>query len=129
MVRLSKTATVNLLAVAVLFLAIITVGFVSCPVFAANPSSGALNGLNIILNSFGLPTMISSENGSFVHTVNAALLLIGAISILMLILGGIRYKNANGEASIITAAKNTILYSIIVIILAILAYVIINFIH
>ena len=67
------------------------------------------------------------DNGVFKTITNAALFLIGAISVLMLIYGGIRYTISGGDSSAVTAAKNTIMYAIIGIIVALLAYAIVNF--
>jgi len=68
-----------------------------------------------------------SSNGVFKKIVNAALFLIGAISVLMLIYGGIRYTISGGDSSSVTAAKNTIMYAVIGIVVALLAYAIVNF--
>ena len=66
--------------------------------------------------------------GSLFETVtNVLLFLIGAVSVIMLIIGGIRYTISGGDSSQITAAKNTILYAVIGIIVALLAYAIVNF--
>lgn len=61
------------------------------------------------------------------RVVNIILFLLGAIAVLMIILGGVRYVLSNGEASQVTAAKNTILYAVIGLVVAILAYAIVNF--
>jgi hypothetical protein len=45
----------------------------------------------------------------------------------MLIYGGIRYTISAGDSKAVTDAKNTILYAIIGIIVALLAYAIVNF--
>jgi multisubunit Na+/H+ antiporter MnhB subunit len=45
----------------------------------------------------------------------------------MLIIGGIRYTISQGDQSQVTSAKNTILYAIIGLIVAILAYALVNF--
>jgi hypothetical protein len=52
---------------------------------------------------------------------------IGAISVLMIIIGGIRYVTSNGDQNQITSAKNTILYAVIGLVVAILAYAIVSF--
>ncbi len=66
--------------------------------------------------------------GDAVETViNVLLFIIGAISVIMIILGGIRYVLSNGDSSQITAAKNTILYAVIGLIVAMLAYAIVGF--
>jgi len=67
-------------------------------------------------------------SGSLFKIVTDVLLfLIGAVSVIMLIIGGFRYVVSNGDSSQVTNAKNTILYSVIGIIVALLAYAIINF--
>jgi multisubunit Na+/H+ antiporter MnhB subunit len=55
------------------------------------------------------------------------LFIIGAVSVIMLILGGIRYTESQGVSSAITGAKNTIVYSIVGIVVAILAFAAVNF--
>ena len=58
--------------------------------------------------------------------VNILLFVLGAIAVIMIIIGGIRYTLSGGDSSAITAAKNTILYAIIGVVVAILAYAIVN---
>ncbi|MCA9334748.1 hypothetical protein KC953_01245 [Candidatus Saccharibacteria bacterium] len=60
--------------------------------------------------------------------VNILLFLLGAIAVIMIIIGGIRYATSNGEAQQIKSAKDTILYSVIGLVVAILSYAIVNFI-
>ena len=45
----------------------------------------------------------------------------------MLIIGGIRYVVSGGDSGAVTSAKNTILYAIVGIVVAILAYALVNF--
>jgi hypothetical protein len=68
-----------------------------------------------------------SNGGVFRTITNVALFLIGAISVIMLIYGGVRYTVSGGDSSQVTAAKNTILYAIVGIVVAILAYAVVNF--
>lgn len=58
---------------------------------------------------------------------NVLLFIIGAVSVIMLIMGGIRYTISQGDSTAVSNAKNTILYSVIGLVVAILAYAIINF--
>ena len=67
------------------------------------------------------------EQGLFRTITNILLFIIGAIAVIMLVIGGIRYTTSNGDSNQVTAAKNTILYAIIGIIVAILAYAVVNF--
>ena len=61
------------------------------------------------------------------NVVNVALFIIGAVSVVMIIYGGIRYTLSGGSATNVTAAKNTIMYAVIGLIVAALAYAIVNF--
>jgi hypothetical protein len=59
--------------------------------------------------------------------INILLYVLGATAVVMIVIGGIRYTTSNGESSAIASAKNTILYSVIGLIVAILSYTIVNF--
>lgn len=59
--------------------------------------------------------------------VNILLFIIGTVSVIMIILGGLRYVLSNGDSTQITNAKNTILYAVIGLVVALLAYAIVNF--
>ena len=63
----------------------------------------------------------------FKNVVNILLFIIGAVSVIMLIYGGIRYTTSGGNTNSVTAAKNTVIYSIVGLVISILAYAIVNF--
>ncbi|MFZ2545312.1 MAG: hypothetical protein WAW80_05015 [Candidatus Saccharimonadales bacterium] len=65
--------------------------------------------------------------GTFKTLTNVMLFLIGAISVIMLIVGGLRYVVSGGDSTQVTNAKNTILYAIVGIVVAILAYAAVSF--
>lgn len=67
------------------------------------------------------------DSGVFKTITNVLLFIIGAISVIMLIIGGIRYVVSGGDSTAVTSAKNTILYAIVGIVVAILAYALVNF--
>lgn len=64
---------------------------------------------------------------SIALVINVLLFLIGAVSVIMIIIGGIRYVLSNGDSTQITGAKNTIMYAVIGLVVALLAYAIVNF--
>jgi len=66
------------------------------------------------------------DGSIFTTVVNVLLFLIGAISVIMLIVGGIRYTISGGDSGAVTAAKNTIMYAIIGLIIAFLAFALVN---
>jgi hypothetical protein len=66
--------------------------------------------------------------GPLIQTViNILLYILGMVAVVMIVIGGIRYTTSNGDSSAIKSAKDTILYSVIGLIVAILSYTIVNF--
>jgi hypothetical protein len=65
--------------------------------------------------------------GLFSTIVNILLFIVGAVAVIMLVIGGLKYVTSNGDQSAITSAKQTILYAIIGIVVAFLAYAMVNF--
>jgi hypothetical protein len=61
------------------------------------------------------------------NIVSILLFAIGIVSVIMIIVGGLRYTTSNGDSARITAAKNTILYAVIGLVVALLAFGIVNF--
>jgi hypothetical protein len=67
------------------------------------------------------------EGGVFRQVTNILLFLVGIISVIMLIIGGIRYVVSGGDQNAVQGAKNTILYAIIGIVVAFLAFAAVRF--
>lgn len=65
--------------------------------------------------------------GIFTTITNVLLFVVGAISVIMVIIGGLRYILSGGNNANVTSAKNTVLYAIIGIVVALFAYAIVNF--
>lgn len=68
-----------------------------------------------------------SINNPIQSIIGLLLFAIGTISVVMIIVGGIRYVISNGEAAKIKTAKDTILYAVVGLVVSMLAYVIVNF--
>ena len=75
----------------------------------------------------GMPRELIGPNGVFTQITNTVLYIVGIISVIMLIYGGLRYVISGGDSKKVTDAKNTILYAIIGLIVSILAFAIVNF--
>ena len=75
----------------------------------------------------GMPTELIGDNGVFSRITNTVLLIVGLISVIMLVYGGLRYILSGGDSKKVTDAKNTVLYAIIGLIISLLAYSIVNF--
>lgn len=87
----------------------------------------ATNGPISGANCSGQKSTLFGEGGIFTIITNTLLFIIGAVSVLMIIYGGIRYTISGGDAAAVTAAKNTILYAVVGLVVAIMAYAIVNF--
>lgn len=108
-----------------LILAVFTLVVAAAPLvgaFDGSVQSGAdsARGTDQTANLFG-------STGIFRTITNVLLFVLGAISVIMIIIGGLRYVISGGNSTAVTAAKNTILYAIVGVIVALLAYAIINF--
>jgi len=114
----------------ILGLAVIATGMlalsplVSSPVAAIDTSSAVKSGVDA---AGGKAKKNNNLPGDIQRVVNVLLFVLGAVAVLMIIIGGIRYVLSNGEAAQVTAAKNTVLYSVIGLVVALLAYAIVNF--
>jgi len=73
------------------------------------------------------PLNLFGNSGVFSEISSVLLFIVGAIAVIMIVIGGLRYVISGGDASQVQAAKNTILYSLVGIIIAILAYAAVNF--
>ena len=61
------------------------------------------------------------------NVINVSLTVLGMISVLMIVIGGIRYTTSNGDSSALKGAKDTILYAVVGLVVAIMAYAIVHF--
>lgn len=59
--------------------------------------------------------------------VNWLLFAVGVVSVIMLIWGGIKYSTSAGDSNKVTSAKNTIMYALIGLAVAVLAFAIVKF--
>lgn len=73
------------------------------------------------------PTNLVGATGVFSTVTNVLLFIIGAVAVIMIIIGGLRYITSGGNSANVTAAKNTILYALVGVIVAILAFAAVNF--
>lgn len=75
----------------------------------------------------GMPADLVGPEGVFNKITSTVLYAVGIVSVVMLIYGGLRYVMSGGDSKKVTDAKNTILYAIIGLIIAVLSYAIVHF--
>lgn len=59
--------------------------------------------------------------------VNVLLYILGAVSVVVIIMAGIFYTVSSGDSAQVTKAKNTLLYAIVGLVVALMSYAIVNF--
>ena len=80
----------------------------------------------------GLPGSGVEGNGDSLmdivkNIINVVIGVVGVIAVLMMIIGGISFITSQGDASKVTKARNTILYGVVGLVVALLAFAIVNF--
>ena len=105
-----------------------------CGIFVGINIAGALDASAVTLREGAeaakcteCPENLFGDDGVFKQVTNVVLYIVGVIAVIMLIIGGIKYVVSGGDAKKVTDAKNTVLYAIIGLIIAFLAYAIVNF--
>lgn len=58
--------------------------------------------------------------------VNILLFIVGTLSVIMIIVSGLMYVSSTGDSGRVTKAKNTLMYSIVGLIVAFVAFAIVN---
>jgi hypothetical protein len=70
---------------------------------------------------------VANINNLFSSVSRLLLFIIGAIAILMIIIGGLRYVLSAGDPKATASAKDTILYAVVGLVIAASAYAIVSF--
>ncbi len=78
-------------------------------------------------------TAVCNDKGSNTFTnvvqtiVNTLLYILAAVCVVVIIIAGITYTTSGGDSALVAKAKNTLLYAIVGLVVAILAYPIVNY--
>ena len=115
---------------------IISIAIMTCAVFGASVlSTASLSGSASAQVSEGINTATTSEmkgksidgkDGLIKTVVNILLWAVGILSVIMIIFSGFRYITSAGDASKTKSAQSTLIYSVVGLIVAIMAYAIVN---
>ena len=115
---------------------IISIAIMTCAVFGASVlSTASLPGSVSAQVSKGIDTATTSEmqgksidgkDGLIKTVVNILLWAVGILSVIMIIFSGFRYITSAGDASKTKSARSTLIYSVVGLIVAIMAWAIVN---
>lgn len=112
-------------------LAIASIAMVGAVIVPASVGAASCTGAGCArtgANSVSTGGANTSDIGTAIKTVvNILLFIVGAVAVVMVVIGGIKYTTSSGDSNSITSAKNTILYAVIGVIVAVSAYAVVNF--
>ena len=100
------------------------------------PAVSAANGIDICSKENGSDNSVycknkgsgeTQVNGIIKTIVEVLLTAVGAISIIMIVIGGIMFALSSGDAQKAAKARNTVLYAVVGLIVSIFASAIVNF--
>lgn len=112
-----------ILLLAIAFTTTLSIGV---PVYAA-PSDDACAGITAAGGTCD-KTAGQAAPTTLITTIIEMLTLVGgAVAVIMIIVGGIRYILANGDSNAVSSAKNTLMYAIIGLVIVVMARVIVEF--
>ena len=132
MKNMFKKVMAGFVVVASMALVMTGLGIVSSlPAYAANcdPKKGIPGALDKgCSKGEGQSEELDGNNGVITTIINTMLFIVGLLAVIMIIYGGIRYITAHGDEKQVKVAKDTIVYSVAGLIIAILAYALVTFI-
>jgi len=105
--------------------AVVVMGAIALPAMATDYSGGPQGGVNAVDPEGGGDAGRLPEVAKTV--INVILYVLGIISVGFIIYGGVKYSMSAGDAAKVKSAKDTIMYAIVGLIVAILAFAIVNF--
>ena len=98
---------------------------------AAEPDiQGSVNcGADLEIKNGGCvaPNTTNDLNDTIAMVINIFSFAVGIIAVIMIIIGGIRFVLSGGDSTATTSARNTVLYAVVGLVVAILAQVIVHF--
>lgn len=104
--------------------ALLAAGGLSLPVQAEAP--GGLDDAMEKTQNDDMPTELFDDGGIVTTVINTMLFIVGILAVIMIIYAGIRYTTAHGDKGQVESAKNTLMYSIVGLVVAIIAYAVVN---
>ena len=72
-------------------------------------------------------TGLLSADGFVFNAINTVIFIIGALSVVMIVIGGLRYVLSGGDSAGLKSAKDTIMYALIGVAVAVFAYALVAF--
>ncbi len=115
-IRLVIAAAIIMLGFSVIFVSAINTNAAPLDPCTVSPNSSVCNYQNT-----------RGDSGQIIkNIVNLLLYIVGASAVIVIIISGIKYTTSAGDAGQVAGAKRTLLYAVVGLAVAMLAYVIVN---
>lgn len=89
--------------------------------------AGLFDGSDVNLPNKDLPEDSSGISAVFNNALSVIFAIMGVICVLIITIAGIQYVLSGGDSQKVAKAKNTIIYALIGLVIAISAFIIVNF--
>ena len=107
----------------------LSVGLFAPTVHAECDINGGLNGAidpNCAAGNGQQTGSLFGSGGIITNVINIMLFIVGILCVIMIIYSGIRYVTSRGDPKEVEGAKNTLMYAIVGLIIAIVAFALVN---
>lgn len=116
----------SIISIAIMTCAVFGTSVLSTAYLPGSASAQVSDGINTATTSEMKGKSIDGDGGLIKTVVNVLLWAVGILSVIMIIFSGFRYITSAGDASKTKSAQSTLTYSVVGLIVAIMAYAIVN---
>lgn len=116
----------SIISIAIMICAVFGASVLSTASLPGSASAQVSDGINTATTSEMKGKSIDGDKGLIKTVVNVLLWAVGILSVIMIIFSGLRYITSAGDASKTKSAQSTLTYSVVGLIVAIMAYAIVN---
>lgn len=116
----------SIISIAIMTCAVFGTSVLSTASLSGSASAQVSDGINTATTSEMKGKSIDGDKGLIKTVVNVLLWAVGILSVIMIIFSGFRYITSAGDASKTKSAQSTLTYSVVGLIVAIMAYAIVN---
>ena len=116
----------SIISIAIMICAVFGVSVLSTASLPGSASAQVSKGIDTATTSEMQGKSIDGDKGLIKTVVNVLLWAVGILSVIMIIFSGFRYITSAGDASKTKSAQSTLIYSVVGLIVAIMAYAIVN---
>ena len=99
----------------------------ACGVMATEPAMAINANTEYITATDSQNTTGSTLTDTIKIIINVIIGVVGLVAVVMIIVGGISFTTSQGDSGKVAKARNTVLYGIVGLVVAILAFAIVNF--